>query len=340
VAGIVAGKRGQLENKAYISGVAEDANIIAIQVFSRVESSYIGAFDSDIIKGLERIYTLRNTYSIASVNLSLGGGYYTAPCDDNPAKPIIDLLRAAGIATVIASGNESYRAAIAAPACISSAISVGSTDKTDEVSSFSNSADFLSLLAPGGYGSRTNLDIMSSVPGDVNMEFYPGTSMAAPHVAGAWAVLKEANPNATVSEVLSALQNTGVPIPDWRSGTDSRVKPRIAVNAALNDLAGCTLEWDLDGDCDADKNDSKLLKLRQKNEKTFLKEKQKYKKLLMKIALGYSYYFDCDAEYDLNGDCFVDKDDAKILKFIQKIEKNFLKEKQKAEKLEMKAALQ
>ena len=42
--------------------------------------------------------------------------------------------------------------------------------------------------------------------------------MATPHVAGAWALLKSAKPTATVAEVLTALQSTGVPITDPRNG--------------------------------------------------------------------------------------------------------------------------
>jgi len=62
------------------------------------------------------------------------------PCDSEPHKPIIYSLRAAGIATIVASGNDRFANAIASPACISSAISVGATDKADAVPVYSNSA--------------------------------------------------------------------------------------------------------------------------------------------------------------------------------------------------------
>ena len=96
--------------------------------------------------------------NVASANLSLGGGIFEATCDDQPYKPIIDNLRSIGIATVVAAGNSGWPLGLAAPACISSAVSVGSTTKTDTVSGFSNSASFLSLFAPGDV-------IVSSVPG-------------------------------------------------------------------------------------------------------------------------------------------------------------------------------
>ena len=241
VAGIAAGK------SASFSGVARDANIIAVQVFSRVTSQTACgssqpcalAFNSDIIKGLERVFALRNTFNIAAVNLSLGGGRYFSTCDsDNPAMTAaISNLRSAGIAPVIASGNDGFTNAIGSPACISSAISVGSTDDgsnnttLDAVSGFSNSASFLTLLAPGRW-------INSSVP-DNKFATFQGTSMATPHVAGAWALMKSAAPNATLQQILNALVNTGKPITDGRNGI---TKNRIKVDAAINSLTGnnCT----------------------------------------------------------------------------------------------------
>ncbi|MEM6785400.1 MAG: S8 family serine peptidase, partial [Bacteroidota bacterium] len=236
VAGIAAGKGSSF------SGVAPDADIIAVQVFTQFTgfsscfpgpSPCVGAYTSDIISGLEFVYAQRNTLNVASANMSLGGGSFTTPCDSDSRKPIIDNLRSAGIATVIASGNGSNSNGISAPGCISTAVSVGSTDDgslgtgTDAVSSFSNSDTFLDLLAPGRW-------IQSSIP-DGGYSNYSGTSMAAPHVAGAWALLKGKKPDATVDEVLNALTSTGVSIRDGRNGVTT---PRIQVDAALDALDG------------------------------------------------------------------------------------------------------
>jgi subtilisin family serine protease len=163
--------------------------------------------------------------------MSLGGGQYTTYCDSDTRKTAIDNLRAANIATVISSGNSYYTAAMGAPACISTAVSVGATTKSDVVSSFSNSADILNLLAPGS-------DILSSIPGG-SYASWDGTSMAAPHVAGAWAVLKQAKPNATVTELLKALVSTGKSVTDTRSGAGNRVKPRINLLSAVNSISFC-----------------------------------------------------------------------------------------------------
>ncbi len=212
-----------------LSGVAPAASLISIQVYSRVDDEP-GAYTSDLVAALEHVYDLRSFYSIAAVNMSLGGSAYTdqQQCDAANAvrKAAIDLLRSVGIATIVSSGNESHSDKIAAPACISSAISVGAASKSDAVASFSNSASFLSLLAPG-------VLIRSSMPGD-GYGLMSGTSISAPHVAGAWASVLSASPSSSVDAVLFALQSAGTPILDTRNQVTT---PRINVMATIDMLA-------------------------------------------------------------------------------------------------------
>jgi subtilisin family serine protease len=230
VAGIAAGRGGGSTGVTY-SGVAPDAQVIAVQVFSRFTSGTycssppcVLSFTSDQIKGLERVYALRNTYKIAAINMSLGGGRNLTYCDSDSRKPIIDLLRGAGIATVIASGNDGFRDSVGAPSCISTAVTVGATDDADNVASFSNIDDTVDFLAPG-------VNITSSIPisGGSAYATWNGTSMATPHVAGAFALFKGLDSLANVSELESRLAALSVQVDDNRSSGIQDNMDRIAL---------------------------------------------------------------------------------------------------------------
>jgi subtilisin family serine protease len=216
------------------AGVAWQAKIIAVQVFHRDASGVPLSYDSDQLWGLKWVYDNRANWNIASVNLSIGGGGSTSNCDNRASTSSFyawaATLASVGIATVVSSGNDGYYNAISSPACNSDVISVGNTtlDTTgkDAVYSGSNSASFLSILAPG-------TQICSSVPYGASECGWTGTSMAAPHVTGAIASLKELRPSASVSSELTALQASGAPIYDSRNGV---TKSRIDVWKAINYL--------------------------------------------------------------------------------------------------------
>ncbi len=214
VAGIAAG--GALD----ATGVAPRASIIAVQIFSRLTGSICSrgedpcplTFPSDWILGLEHVYELRDTYKIAAVNMSIGGLTSPVACDADPVKPAIDQLRSVGIATVIAAGNEGLSTAVGYPGCISSAVTVGAASTSDAIAGFSNSSPLVDLFAPG-------VVIQSSVPGG-GFAIFNGTSMATPHVAGAYALAKEQHPEASVDGILTRMQQTGRTIHDARNNLD------------------------------------------------------------------------------------------------------------------------
>ncbi len=227
VAGIAAGYSSN-----GFHGVAKDADIIAIQVFSLFSASQpacngnacVLSWTSDQILALQQVYELSEKMSIASVNLSLGAGSVQEYCDFDPRKQSIDLLKSAGIATVISSGNNGYIDAVSSPGCISTAITVGAINNNQDTPAFfSNSGRQLDVYAPG-------VAINSSLPGG-GFRSLSGTSMAAPHVSGAWAVLREEAPLASVDRIESILKNTGVTV--TKNAVSAK---RINIDASLVSL--------------------------------------------------------------------------------------------------------
>lgn len=242
VAGIVAGKAHPSQREPS-NGVAPGATIIPVQVFSRFDNSpYCGtrpacalAFDSSILTGMAYANLIAQQYDVVSVNLSLGGGEYTSYCDTGDGadfKAQVDQLMAKNVATVVSAGNDGREAGVSWPACVSNVVTVGSTDveypavgtRTDDISSFSNRGALLDLFAPGW-------PVFSAAPDDRYVGL-GGTSMAAPHVAGAFALMRQKFPAAPVEEVLAKLKAAGKPITYTSAGAQVTT-PRLDVWAAI-----------------------------------------------------------------------------------------------------------
>lgn len=228
VAGVAAG------SGSYFDGVAKEGKLVSIQVYTRINQllasgpcgaagSCIRAKTSDIIRGLERVLELKNSgMKIAAANLSLGsGGISSGTCDEQPEKDIISSLKAAGVATIVSAGNDNEDAKVAVPACISDAIAVGSTSDADLPTNSSNVSTALDLYAPGE-------NIYSSRPGGAYGQG-SGTSFSAPHVAGAWAVIKHKSPTSSVATIESLFKSRGPVI--YQSGQSNR---RIDVSQVLS----------------------------------------------------------------------------------------------------------
>lgn len=228
VSGIAAGN-----NQNGFFGVAKDSNIIACNIFSNISGSPRFYF-SDLDKGLEYVYLNRTTYNIASVNMSLAGGYYQTYCDStfSSAATAISNLRNVGIAPVIATGNDGNCFGTSFPACIDPGIAVGASSKSDVEPSFNNWSDTLMEFFAPGVSIR-------SATGDSNTsyQYWSGTSMATPHVAGGWAILKQLLPNTGVTEIENALVSTGTKIGTVCSSLE---KPRINIGTTLQ-LLGVSL---------------------------------------------------------------------------------------------------
>jgi subtilisin family serine protease len=186
-------------------GIASDASIIAVQVFASAANPAdgVGTDEASVIRALEWIYTLRDTYRVAAINLSLGGEPVATPCSGSAALlTVLERLDMAGVAVVAAAGNDGATTRVSFPACLPGVVSVGSLNRSGIVSPFSNSAASLTLLAPGQ-------DIEGPWISPLAYRTTDGTSFAAPHVSGAIAVLRAALAEWPVSSIVSLLDRTG-----------------------------------------------------------------------------------------------------------------------------------
>ena len=239
-----------IPDEEWAAGVAPGADIAAITAgnglipsagdtirIAMATNLWLAAFQIALwVDDGENIVSVNNSYG-STAPVPAGGA--TVACDsrntsDLLAKAAIDGLISINVAPVFASGNDSFLNGAAFPACVSTAISVGNTTKADNVWTSSNfQTTLVDIQAPG-------TDIVaagrSGSAGSLWMEDKTGTSMAAPHVAGAWALIRQVYPSMNVASVLNLLQTTGVPVADNRTGGSGLSIPRIDLQAALPDF--------------------------------------------------------------------------------------------------------
>ncbi|MSQ94301.1 MAG: hypothetical protein EXR98_07065 [Gemmataceae bacterium] len=253
VAGIIGSS-----NMTY-SGVAPNVNLIALKVLA---ANGTGSF-GNVQNALDWVVANRTKYNIVAVNLSLGSGNYTT----NPytfLDPEFSNLTSNGVFISVAAGNSfyTYNSAVGLdyPAVNPYVVSVGAvydgnfgqiawgsgardyTTAQDRVASFSQRGSALSIMAPGAMITSTYLNN--------TFQAMAGTSMAAPVIAGAAAILHQAmdaqHLAANQTTILSVMRSTGVTVVDGDDENDNVTNTglsfkRIHLAAALGSLGNGNL---------------------------------------------------------------------------------------------------
>jgi len=206
VAGIIAAN-GQAR------GVAPQARLLAYKVLNARGSGWGGYVIAALDKAADPDGDPATPDAVDVVNLSLGGSTAGSPTD--PQARAVDAAVEAGIVVVVSTGNNGpARGSVTTPGTARQAITVGDTDKSDaldEASSRGPDEQFVMLkpdiLAPG-------MEIVSTVPedganGDPSRYLsLSGSSMAAPHVAGGAALLRQLHPDWSPARIKANLMNT------------------------------------------------------------------------------------------------------------------------------------
>ncbi|RUL91579.1 S8 family serine peptidase [Verrucosispora sp. FIM060022] len=174
-------------------GVAKGVKLVGVRV---LDCDGYGTTEQ-VIAGVD--WVTANAQKPAVANMSLGD-VVTIPSLDEAVKRSI----ASGITYSLAAGNSMMDACKTSPARVPDAITVGATDRVDMRAWFSNYGKCLDVFAPGVSIVSARHD---SNTGSVG---YSGTSMAAPHVAGAAALLLHANPTWKPKQVRDRIVTTGV----------------------------------------------------------------------------------------------------------------------------------
>jgi subtilase family serine protease len=201
------------EFSGFLIGVAPGAKWIAAKGWNDRDNATASAFHAIFQWFLEPGGDTANAPDV--VNMSWG---MDPPSCDPEFLLDVQAFRAAGIVPVFASGNSGPDPSTTlSPGSYATAFSVGATDFSDDIAEFSSQGPSQCDGAIKPDVSAPGVAILSTLPGGIHFEL-DGTSMAAPHVSGAAAILRQIVPTATVEEVEAAIidgsVDVGPPGPD------------------------------------------------------------------------------------------------------------------------------
>jgi len=236
VAGTVAAATNNGEG---VAGVAYNAKVVPVRALGKCGGSLSDIADAMIWAAGGNVPGVPNNSNPAKVlNLSLGG---RGSCGAT-SQVAIDRVVALGATVVVAAGNASENASNATPANCNNVVAVSAVGRTGGRASYSNFGADVDVAAPGGDqrtgrsdGVLSTLNAGRAAPANDNYAYYQGTSMAAPHVAGAAALLYSLDPDLTPAAVELILKSTARSFPATCNGCGAGI---VDAKAAVDAVAG------------------------------------------------------------------------------------------------------
>ena len=210
VAGIAAGDHGVIAKGTPISGVAPMAWLGNYKALTIPTPGFgLDGNSAEIAAAIEAAVS----DGMNVINLSLGEPE-VEPSRDLVVQAI-DAAAAAGVVPVVAAGNDFTAfgyGSVSSPGSAPGAITVAAVDASNTIAGFSSAGPTPVSLGMKPDVSAPGVAILSSLPKrEGTFGLLDGTSMAAPHVAGAAALLMERHPGWTVAQIKSALTQSGDP---------------------------------------------------------------------------------------------------------------------------------
>ncbi|URM89244.1 S8 family serine peptidase [Streptomyces sp. MRC013] len=219
VAGTIA---ASTHNGKGVAGIAYDAKVQPVRVLGKCGGTTADIMDAITwSSGGSVAGAPSNPYPADVINMSLGGG---GSCDAGTQSAINAAVNR-GSTIVVAAGNSNVNASGFNPANCSNVITVAASDREGNRASYSNYGTIVDITAPGGETAASSANgiwstLNSGTRGPVgeNYKAYQGTSMAAPHIAGLAALMKQANPSMTPAQIESTIKSKARPLPGYCSG--------------------------------------------------------------------------------------------------------------------------
>ena len=227
VAGTAVGSR---DNQSGLAGIAPDCTLMPIRITTNGGVMSTTA----IVDGI--LYAINQGADV--INLSLGIYFppnitmlppgmqkniidNTFPQEETFWRGIFEIAEENNVSVVVAGGNQNSLIGLDPMTRSPNAIKVSATNQSNQKANFSNFGELSTISAPG-------VAIYSSVPGN-DFESMKGTSMAAPIVTGAVALLKSIDPNLTPQQIRNILVNTAINV-------DRNIGPLLQLGPAIGSI--------------------------------------------------------------------------------------------------------